>query len=81
MRSTLSNKVWVEGKAQIEDQEDSSNNSRKEIPSSISSLTDAVDGFEDVEIENNDGVISEISNTTQSSIADGEKNSLTEMSI
>ncbi|PHU17098.1 hypothetical protein BC332_12793 [Capsicum chinense] len=65
MRSTLSNEIRVEGKARIEDQEDSSNNSRKEIPSSISSLTDAVDGVEDVELENNDGVISEISNTTQ----------------
>ncbi|KAF3645646.1 hypothetical protein FXO38_00727 [Capsicum annuum] len=81
MRSTLSNKVQVEGKSQIEDQEDSSNDSRKEIPSSISRLTDAVDGVEDMEIENNDGVISEISNTTQSSITDGEKNLLTEMNI
>ncbi|KAF3628145.1 hypothetical protein FXO37_29520 [Capsicum annuum] len=81
MRSTLSNKVQVEGKARIEDQEDSSNDSKKEIPSSISSLTNAVDGVEDVDLENNDGVISEISNTTQSSIVDGEKNSLTEMSI
>ncbi|PHT80934.1 hypothetical protein T459_13949 [Capsicum annuum] len=65
MRSTLSNEVRVEGKAWIEDREDSSNDSRKEIPSFISSLTDAVDGVEDVELDNNDGVISEISNTTQ----------------
>ncbi|PHT80930.1 hypothetical protein T459_13945 [Capsicum annuum] len=81
MRRTLSNEVRVEGKARIEDQEDISNDSRKEIPSSISSLTDIVDVVEDVEFENNDGVISEISNTTQSLIEDGEKNSLTEMSI
>ncbi|PHT27328.1 hypothetical protein CQW23_33068 [Capsicum baccatum] len=67
MRITLSNEVRVEGKAQIEDQEDSSNDSRKEIPSSISSLIGAVDEVEDVELENNDGIISEISNTTQSS--------------
>ncbi|PHU17101.1 hypothetical protein BC332_12796 [Capsicum chinense] len=79
--SSLSNEVRVEGKAWEEDQEDSSNDSRKEIPSSISSLTDAVDGAEDVELENHDDVISETSNTTQSSIVDGEKNSLTEMSI
>ncbi|PHT53161.1 hypothetical protein CQW23_07623 [Capsicum baccatum] len=79
--SALSNEVRVEEKAWEEDQEDSSNDSRKEIPSSISSLTDAVDGAEDVELENHDDVISETSNTTQSSIVDGEKNSLTEMSI
>ncbi|PHT35030.1 hypothetical protein CQW23_26830 [Capsicum baccatum] len=79
--SAFSDEVRVEGKARKEDQEDSSNNSRKQIPSSISSLTDAVDGAEDVELENHDGATLETSNTTQSSIANGEKNSLTEMSI
>lgn len=77
----------VEGKARKEDQEHSSNDSRKETSSSISSLTDAVDGpQEDVGsvvrdrklgLENHDGVIRETSNTMQSSIADGDKNSLT----
>lgn len=74
----------VEGKARKEDQEDSSNDSRKET-------SDAVDGAQEdvqsvvrdrkLELENHDGVTSVTSNTTQSSIADGDKNSLTAMSI
>ncbi|XP_055800654.1 uncharacterized protein LOC129870089 [Solanum dulcamara] len=74
----------MEGKSRKEDQEDSSNDSWKET-------SDAVDGAQDdvgsvvrdrkLELENHDGVISETSNTTQSSTADGENNSLTAMSI
>nr|NP_001275407.1 PNCBP [Solanum tuberosum]AAL48201.1 PNCBP [Solanum tuberosum] len=74
----------VEGKARKEDREDSSNDSMKET-------SDAVDGArEDVgsvvrdrklELENHDGVTSETSDTTQSSIAAGDQNSLTEVSI
>ncbi|KAM3234539.1 hypothetical protein T459_13603 [Capsicum annuum] len=79
--STLSDEAQVEGKARKEDQEDRSNDSSKEIPSSVSSLTNAVDGAEDVELAHHDGIISETSNTAQSSIADGGKDSLTEMSI
>ncbi|MCD7459287.1 hypothetical protein HAX54_040546 [Datura stramonium] len=81
----------VEGKVRKEDQEHSSNDSRKETSSSISSLTVAVDGAqEDVRsivrdrkfgFENHDGVMNETSNTTQSSTADGDKNSLTAVGI
>ncbi|CAN4089837.1 unnamed protein product [Withania somnifera] len=91
VKSVLNDEDLVEGKAGKEDQEDSSNDSRKEISFSISSLTDAVDGAQEdagsvvkdrkLELENHDGIISETSSTMQNSIADGEKNSLTEMSI
>ncbi|CAN4106634.1 unnamed protein product [Withania somnifera] len=79
-----------EEKTGKEDQEDSSNDSSKEIPSSMSILTDTVDGAQEdvglvvrdrkLELENHDGIISETTNATQISIADGEKDSLTEMS-
>lgn len=77
--STSNDEDLVEGKARKEDQEDSSNDSRKES-------SDAVDGAQEdvgsvvrdrkLELENHDGVI-----TMPSSITDSVKNSPTAMSI
>ncbi|KAJ8565110.1 hypothetical protein K7X08_001570 [Anisodus acutangulus] len=48
--SASNDEVLVEGKARKEDQKDSSNDSRKETSSLISSLTDAVDGAQETDM-------------------------------